>query len=512
MFSNARVFALVLAAAILGPRTALSDQPKQPTLKIRLLTGLSSYASKPGAPFTAVATSPYEVEGRVLIPSGSRIYGSVQRVKRVGFGVIHERASLRLKFDYYQTPDGDQFPLDAKLLSVDNAREQVKPDGTIQGILAARNPNGLINGFWYRPDFRLVYRSLIGLTGAADQLWLRFGLGPIGAGAFLVIHCAMFRFPEPEIRLVPGTDMELEARLSPEHLPSVAPATLAPVPDSLAHLVDEQPREVTRPDGRPAPDLVNVVFVGSRDELTEAFLNAGWSTTDPSTLRASARVYSSFSAMQTYRSAPVSKLVYHGAEPDLVFQKSLNTVSKRHHVRIWSAGTFEGKSVWLGAATHDTGVTFRASAVEFVHKIDPDIDTERSKIVDDLLFAGCSPSVGYLQPETPASGTGISTDERIAVLFLETCTNSQKYASVASMKSPGSRLTRLSRRLILETRYYLVREQPYYWGYRLLVWRRSPSPESSSSAPVESNTAAPAVPAVSAEQPSQTGLTPVGTR
>lgn len=510
MLSNARVFALVLAA-ILGPRAAFSDQQNQPTLKIRLLTGVSSYASKPGTPFTAVAISPYEVEGRVLIPAGSRIYGSVQEAKRVGFGVIHERASLRLKFDRYQTPDGDEFPLDAKLLSVDNAREQVKPDGTIQGILAARNPNGLINGFWYRPNFSLVYRSLIGLTGAADQLWLRLGIGPIGAGAFLVLHCAIFRFPEPEIRLVPGTDMELEARLSPEHLPSLAPTQPAPVPDSLAHLVDEQPREVTRPDGRPAPDLVNVVFVGSRDQLTQAFLDSGWSTTDPSTLRAASRVYSAFSAMQTYRSAPVSKLVYHGAEPDLVFQKSLNTVSKRHHVRIWSVGTFEGQPVWLGAATHDTGVTFHISTVEFVHKIDPDVDTERSKIVDDLTFAGCSPSVGYLQPETPASGASISTDERIAVLFLETCTNRQKYASVASMKGPGSRMTRLTRRLILETRYYLVREQPYYWGYRLLTWHRSPNSQSSPfSVPVESNT--PAAPAISAEQPSQTGLTPVGTR
>jgi LssY C-terminus len=509
MLKNACVLALVLAAAsLLTAPAGFSSQLKQPTLKVRLLTGLSSYASKRGTPFTAVAISPYEMEGRVLIPSGSLISGTVQKARRVGFGVIHERASLRLNFDHYQPPDGNRLPLDARLVAVDNAREQVKPDGTIQGILAARNPNGLINGFWFRPDSSLLYRSLIGLTGAAHVAMKFDDVGPLGAAAFLALHYAVFTFPEPEIRLVPGTDMELEARFSPEHVPSFTPEAPAPIPDSLARLLEERPREVTRTDGRLEPDVINLVFVGSRDQLTQAFIDAGWSTTDRRTFRNLSRIYSSFSAMRTYRSAPVRELIYHGAKPDVVFQKSLNTVSKRHHVRIWNSGTFEGKPVWLGAATHDTGVKFRALEIEFVHKIDPDIDTERSKIVDDLLFAGCSSSAGYLQPVTAASGAGISTDDRIAVLFLRTCTNSQRYGAAASMKSPGSWMARLSRRLILETRYYLVRDQPYYWGYQLLRWHRSPNSEASpNSIPVESERA----PSDSPRQLSQTEPPPVGT-
>lgn len=450
----------------------------QSTLKVRLLTGLSTYTAKAGAPFTAVAIAPYETDGRVVIPRGSLICGSIRKAQRVGFGIVHERASLSLNFDHYELPDGQEFPLTAKLASVDNAREQVKPDGTIQGILAARNPNGLINGFWYRPDFSLFYRSLIGLTGAADQLVSRFDMGPFGAAAFLALHCTMFRFPEPEIRLPPGTDLDLSADVAADRVPSFAPEQAAAVPDDLTKFVEERPREVTRADHKPASDIINVVFIGSRQELTQAFLNAGWFSTDRVSLRTFSRVYSSFSAMQTYRTAPVSKLLYQDSAPDLVFQKSLNTVSKRHHVRIWLAGTYAGREVWFGAATHDTGVTFRPMAIEFQHKIDHDIDHERSKIVNDLSFAGCTQPVGYIDPRGAQLQSSpehdINTDQRIAVLFIGSCTDDQDYPGVNGMKGPGSWMVRLSRRLILETRNYLVREQPYYWGYEMLRWSHMP--------------------------------------
>lgn len=469
----------LLASCLFAGQTGMRAEQRQPTLKIRLLTGISTYTAKAGNPFTAVVIAPYEVDGRVIIPRDSLIYGSVRKARKVGFGLVHERASLSLNFDHYELPSGDEYPLEGRLIGIDNAREQVKPDGTIQGILAARNPNGLINGFWYRPDFSLFYRSLIGLTGAADQLVVRFDMGPWGAAAFLALHCTMFRFPEPEIRLVPGTDLELDARVATNSVPSFAPEAPAAVPDTLTSFVNQQPRDVTRTDHRPASDIINVVFVGSQQELTRAFLEAGWFPSDRVSLRTFSRVYSSFSAMQTYRTAPVSKLLYRGELPEYVFQKSFNTVSKRHHVRIWHVGTYEGKDVWLGAATHDTGVTFRASAIEFQHKIDPDIDMERSKIVNDLLFAGCSEQAGYIQPRGNGSNDSeIDTDQRIAVLFLGACTDDQRYTGPSGLRGPTTWMARLSRRLILETRNYLTREQPYYWGYRALrlPFSRSPRP------------------------------------
>jgi hypothetical protein len=46
-----------------------------------------------------------------------------------------------------------------------------------------------------------------------------------------------------------------------------------------------------------------------------------------------------------------------GRQPDLVFQKSLDTFAKRHHVRIWKlASTYDGREVWVCSSTHDIAV------------------------------------------------------------------------------------------------------------------------------------------------------------
>ena len=86
--------------------------------------------------------------------------------------------------------------------------------------------------------------------------------------------------------------------------------------------------------------------------------------------------------MRAYANAPVSSLFYKGMLPEIVFEKSLNTITKRHHVRVWYAGVVDGHELWLGAATHDIGGTFNPHYFKFTHKIDPNVDDERDKIVD----------------------------------------------------------------------------------------------------------------------------------
>ena len=56
--------------------------------------------------------------------------------------------------------------------------------------------------------------------------------------------------------------------------------------------------------------------------------------------------------------------------------------------------------------------------------MDSDVDLERTKVVSDLSFAGCTGSVSYMPrpslPDTSANATGdpIHTDGRLAVLGL----------------------------------------------------------------------------------------------
>ena len=112
--------------------------------------------------------------------------------------------------------------------------------------------------------------------------------------------------------------------------------------------------------------------------------------------------------------------------PDLVFQKMNNTFAQRHHLRVWKRpDTFEGKTVWVIAATHDTGIEFSEQNRTFIHKIDSLIDRERAKVTNDLLFTGRVESVALVErPAVPqrsenATGDVLETDGMMAVLILQ---------------------------------------------------------------------------------------------
>lgn len=464
-----------ICASGLACAAAWCENPSPQILRVRLDTHLTSYATDQRSGFRSTAIAALEDNAGVLIVPGSIVYGTVRRASAVGLGLARERASLELQFDEYELPDGRRFRFEARLESIDNAREEVTSQGRIKGVLAARAPQGWLQGVWHRPSAGLFPRSLIGLTGASGHLWTKYALGPVGAAALLVCRFAVFRLPEPEIHLPPGTEMKLLVTRLPADAPLFPTPPPAAVPDSLAAWLKEQPHEVTKPNGKLSADIVNLAFVGSREQLVQAFASAGWFPAEPLTRRSFSRAYRAYTSMRGYPTAPVSKLLYDGVEPDSVFQKSLNTITKRHHVRIWRADAFAGQDVWLGAATHDTGVAFNPAALTITHLIDAMIDTERTKIVDDLAFAGCAMPAAYLgRPEAVRSrdnGKGIVTDGRLAVISLVDCAGRPKADSPASPKLPGSRVSRLGRRVALETRHYLLRGNPYYWGYRAARWR-----------------------------------------
>src|SRR5271170_4115903 len=127
--------------------------------------------------------------------------------------------------------------------------------------------------------------------------------------------------------------------------------------------------------------------------------------------------------MRGYQEAPVSVLLLDGRAPDLVFEKINDTFNARHHVRIWQRpGVFAGKQVWVCSATHDTGISFSEENHTFIHKIDPQIDLERAKVVNDLLLTGMVRGLSLVErPDLPqdmfnATGDPLKSDGSMAVL------------------------------------------------------------------------------------------------
>lgn len=441
---------------------------QSPVLEIRLIDPLASYGMAPGAQFQTVVTAPVNVQGRLVFPAGTLIHGTVGRAVSVGIGLVHERATLDLNFDRYELADGRRFPLRARLTGIDNARESVTPAGQIKGILAASNPQSFVTGLWMRPTGDMVGRSLAGLTGASGRLWTEYSMGPWGAAALFAARMAIFRLPEPEIQLPAGTEMTVELISIPENAPAFEEALPAEIPADLSDWIQDQPFVVQKGDGQVAGDIVNLALIGSRAQILAAFSAAGWSQPDRFNTRSFVRAYKAYTSQSGYAEAPVSKLLYLREEPDFIFQKSLNTIAKRHHVRIWDA-QWNGQTVWLGAATQDTGIVLRDRG--FTHTIEPSLDLERHKVLRDLGFAGCVQSTGYVERaaaiRTAGSRSPIESDGGAAVAWLRDCALAEPRADAPAMPPlPGSKLSRLARRTLLETRQYLLRGNAYYWAYR----------------------------------------------
>jgi hypothetical protein len=126
-----------------------------------------------------------------------------------------------------------------------------------------------------------------------------------------------------------------------------------------------------------------------------------------------------------YNDAPVSTLLLQGRPPELVFQKSLNTFAKRHHLRVWQlTSTHNGRNVWVAAATHDIATTNERGGTKWSHRIDPHIDRERDWVESDLLFIGSATAYAQIdRPRAPkqlsnATGDVIVTDGKMSVVEL----------------------------------------------------------------------------------------------
>src|SRR5579859_493485 len=136
-------------------------------------------------------------------------------------------------------------------------------------------------------------------------------------------------------------------------------------------------------------DPINVLFVGSEDQIMQSFHLAGWLIPDPVTSRTSAKIAADSLAHRSYPTAPVSNLYVFGRVQDLAFEKPTNDVQKRGHIRIWKTGALiNGQPDWLGAASYDSGIELSGTNHLPTHNITPTVDLERNAVGADLTKTG----------------------------------------------------------------------------------------------------------------------------
>ena len=183
------------------------------------------------------------------------------------------------------------------------------------------------------------------------------------------------------------------------------------------------PRHTTTSQGRQG-DAINIAFIGTEEELHRMFAAAGWYAADPITMETSIRIAADVVVHKPYAHAPVSDLYVWDRKQDAAFEQPVGDSPKqRHHVRFWCSREVDrqGEPLWLGAATYDERVELSRTTGGITHKIGPEIDRERNKLVNDTARAGVLDGYYWVDPfhKDPQGRNGggdpYFTDRRLAV-------------------------------------------------------------------------------------------------
>ena len=86
--------------------------------------------------------------------------------------------------------------------------------------------------------------------------------------------------------------------------------------------------------GNRPPDVVNVMPIGSREQMDRAFHASGWLQAQRKSPISLYRMYHALTKRNGYPRAPMNRLTLNGVPAAFVHQKTLDTVQKRHHVRV----------------------------------------------------------------------------------------------------------------------------------------------------------------------------------
>jgi hypothetical protein len=164
------------------------------------------------------------------------------------------------------------------------------------------------------------------------------------------------------------------------------------------------PRYTMTGDGLPG-DPVNLVLIGTLQQLRSAFASSGWAQADRLGPASSWRMIVAFVWNSPYPTAPFSTLYLFGRGQDIGFQKAIDdSPRRRHHIRFWAlalahaeetVGTAafwlnsdrppeDARVLWVGAGTRDTGISLTRLTFQVTHATDDDTNAERDYIIAEL--------------------------------------------------------------------------------------------------------------------------------
>jgi hypothetical protein len=177
---------------------------------------------------------------------------------------------------------------------------------------------------------------------------------------------------------------------------------------SLRSALKKLPCCATRPDGVATGDPVNVVLVGSFEDVAAAFVRRGFRNA-PQAFDDNQRLF--------------------GRPPDVVARKAVREGAPANWLRLWLTPVrFQGQPVFAGQAGRPAGGRFAETRDDGV-TLHPDVDESRNLLIQDLFYSGGLTRFGFetslddtaaARGDDPLGSPVYTTDGLKAVLFFAT--------------------------------------------------------------------------------------------
>lgn len=199
-----------------------------------------------------------------------------------------------------------------------------------------------------------------------------------------------------------------------------------------ADLIGKIPRRVSDPNGKPG-DMVNVLLVGTQEQMVQAFSAAEWVQVDKTARNSALNAVVDSLEKKDYLTMPMSTLFLFSRSQDYGFAHAepVRVAMSRNHLRVWkSPYEVDGRPLWCVAATHDIGFERDQRDNGLTHKIDPNVDGEREYVNGTLSGTGLVTQRDHVTPTDPlttamtATGGEFHSDGRVLVLVLKNSTGS----------------------------------------------------------------------------------------
>jgi LssY C-terminus len=202
------------------------------------------------------------------------------------------------------------------------------------------------------------------------------------------------------------------------------------VPGITLDVLSKIPCRVSDPAKNPG-DMVNVLIVGTQDQVVQVFTAAGWVQVDKTVGNTASNAFVGSLEKKDYLTMPMSTLFLFDRPQDYGFAHAEpgRVAMSRNNLRVWKSPYFvDGRPLWCVAATHDIGFERDQRNNGLTHKIDPAIDSERGYVNGNLSGTGLVVQRDHVTPAPlatakTATGGEFHSDGRILVLVLKNTAN-----------------------------------------------------------------------------------------